>query len=551
MVNIITEGGGWRGAAERWLQSLGYPAACIETPMSGIVGDWWRYYKAEADFYTNEVKDVNGRPHKVKVRSCTPARMVCEDMAGLIYNERASVSVAEDGEAGQAAEWLAGWLARTRFDDGAPQLVQRMCATGTAAWALHMRNVQAVGRSRDLRVSPQRYDARHIAPLDWDGEECTACAFVSQVSVRGEALTQVEVHRPDDAGRYEVMARFFRDDGETVVPDGYAFGAVSTKQALKTFELVTLAIDNPYWEGSPFGVALFDAAMGALETTELAFDNIGADLILGKKMMFVPSSMMRKDEETGALIMPQDEDRRFYVALQDATVYADGRPMITEYNPRLRADEDVKMLSTALQLLGKRCGFGTKYYSLDESGGVATAKQVASDNAEMMRTVNKHEQVIRPAIEHIVAAAASVHRSLGGLAVPDLAGAVNVVMGDSIIQDDDSLRDRDRADVAAGLLAPWRYMVRWQGYSEDEARAECAADALGGDEGAVPAGSSLNGAQMQSLMAIIGQYASGAITEGQAINLISTAIGVDKSEAKRLLEGDITDLTASDAPVEA
>lgn len=46
-------------------------------------------------------------------------------------------------------------------------------------------------------------------------------------------------------------------------------------------------------------------------------------------------------------------------------------------------------------------------------------------------------------------------------------------MGDSIIQDDDSLRQRDRADVAAGLLAPWRYMVRWQGYSEDEAREEC------------------------------------------------------------------------------
>ena len=43
----------------------------------------------------------------------------------------------------------------------------------------------------------------------------------------------------------------------------------------------------------------------------------------------------------------------------------------------------------------------------------------------------------------------------------------------SIIQDDDSLRERDRADVAAGLLAPWRYMVRWQGYSEDEAREEC------------------------------------------------------------------------------
>lgn len=473
MAKIATEGGGWRGAAERWLQGLGYPAACIETPMSGFVDEWWRYYRSEADFYVSELRDVNGTPHTVKVRSCTPARMVCEDMAGLIYNERASVSVAEDGQAGQAAEWLAGWLARTRFDDGAPQLVQRMCATGTGAWALHLRGVQVVGKSPGLGVSPQRYDARHIAPLDWDGEECTACAFVSQVAVRGELLTQVEVHRPNDRGDYEIMTRFFRDDGETVVPDGYSGGAISTRQPRKTFELVTLALDNPYWEGSPFGVALFDAALGAIETTELAFDNIGNELVLGRKMVMIPEAMLRRDEATGRMMLPQEERLQFYVALKDATVYADGRPMITEYNPSLRADEDVRMLSTALQVLGKRCGFGTKYYALDESGGVATAKQVASDNAEMMRTVHKHEQIVHPAIEGIVTAAASVFRSLGGLAIPDIEGAVNVVMGDSIIQDDDSLRERDRADVAAGLLAPWRYMVRWQGYSEDEAREEC------------------------------------------------------------------------------
>ena len=473
MAKIATEGGGWRGAAERWLQGLGYPAACIETPMSGFVDEWWRYYRSEADFYVSELRDVNGTPHTVKVRSCTPARMVCEDMAGLIYNERASVSVAEDGQAGQAAEWLAGWLARTRFDDGAPQLVQRMCATGTGAWALHLRGVQVVGKSPGLGVSPQRYDARHIAPLDWDGEECTACAFVSQVAVRGELLTQVEVHRPNDRGDYEIMTRFFRDDGETVVPDGYSGGAISTRQPRKTFELVTLALDNPYWEGSPFGVALFDAALGAIETTELAFDNIGNELVLGRKMVMIPEAMLRRDEATGRMMLPQEERLQFYVALKDATVYADGRSMITEYNPSLRADEDVRMLSTALQVLGKRCGFGTKYYALDESGGVATAKQVASDNAEMMRTVHKHEQIVRPAIEGIVTAAASVFRSLGGLAIPDIEGAVNVVMGDSIIQDDDSLRERDRADVAAGLLAPWRYMVRWQGYSEDEAREEC------------------------------------------------------------------------------
>lgn len=540
----------WKNAALDWLAQLGYPYAALETPMAGRIAEWWRYYCAEADFYTNRVKDVNGKEHDVKVRSMTPARMVCEDMAGLLYNETAGISFAEGKGMEPAAEWLRSWLDSTRFNDGAPALIQRMCATGTGAWVLHLKNVQTIGKSPGLKVSVQRYDARHIAPLDWDGEECTACAFVASVWVRGEQLTQVEVHRPKDKGSYEIMARFFRDDGETVLPDGFSDGAIDTKQPRKTFEIVTLGTDNPYWECSPFGVALFDTAIGALETTELAFDNLGNDLVLGKKMLMIPQSMLQKGED-GTMVLPQEESRQFYVALQDKTVYADGRPMIVEYNPDLRADEDVKMLSTALQLLGKRCGFGTKYYALDERGGVTTAKQVASDNSEMMRTVHKHEHVIKPAIAGIVEAAAGIYRAIGTVAMPDVTGCANVVMGDSIVQDEDSLRERDRADVAAGLLEKWQYMVRWQGYTEDDAMAAGAVETLGSAAGGSVGGSSLNGAQMQSLMAIMAQYAAGEISEGQAINLISTAIGVSKEDAKRLLDGDLSDLaTATDAPAE-
>lgn len=49
----------------------------------------------------------------------------------------------------------------------------------------------------------------------------------------------------------------------------------------------------------------------------------------------------------------------------------------------------------------------------------------------------------------------------------------------------------------------------------------------------------LNGAQTQSLISIMAQYASGSLTEGQAVNLIATSIGVSKTEARSLLNGDI------------
>lgn len=52
-------------------------------------------------------------------------------------------------------------------------------------------------------------------------------------------------------------------------------------------------------------------------------------------------------------------------------------------------------------------------------------------------------------------------------------------------------------------------------------------------------GKSLNGAQTQSLIAIMSQFTAGELTEGQAVNLISTAIGISKEEARSILNGDV------------
>lgn len=52
-------------------------------------------------------------------------------------------------------------------------------------------------------------------------------------------------------------------------------------------------------------------------------------------------------------------------------------------------------------------------------------------------------------------------------------------------------------------------------------------------------GKTLNGAQTQSLITVVTQYATGALTMGQATNIIAIAIGVSKEEAQKLLEGAV------------
>lgn len=59
------------------------------------------------------------------------------------------------------------------------------------------------------------------------------------------------------------------------------------------------------------------------------------------------------------------------------------------------------------------------------------------------------------------------------------------------------------------------------------------------DDGGEVQGKSLNGAQTQSLIAIMSQFGAGALSEGQAVNLISTAIGINKDEARAILDGEL------------
>ena len=51
-------------------------------------------------------------------------------------------------------------------------------------------------------------------------------------------------------------------------------------------------------------------------------------------------------------------------------------------------------------------------------------------------------------------------------------------------------------------------------------------------------GKTLNGAQTQSLIAVMAQYSSGALSEGQAVAIISTSIGVTKDEARAIIRGE-------------
>ncbi|MDR1421551.1 MAG: hypothetical protein LBI64_01640, partial [Coriobacteriales bacterium] len=321
-----------------WLAELGYPNI-EENPMGEKIEQWWAWYTATAPFYGSDTT-INGRHFKVKRISIRPAKMVCEDWASLLFNERTEIglegSSEQEGASLQAAnDWLEGWLADHDFMRVASRTTERAFALGTAGWALSVDGLNVDGtRSDGAEIIPERYDARQIIPLAYTGERCTECLFTSKVLIAGKRYNQLVVHRLTPDGSYEICTAHFNDAGKRVVFDNFV-ERFDTRQTTPTFALIRPGIDNCHLEYHPFGVSVFDQALGAVEMCDMAVDNLNRDLYLGQKMMFIPSAMLEKDAR-GNTVVPRAADQQLFAAFEDAG-YIDGRAQGPyEYNPDLR-----------------------------------------------------------------------------------------------------------------------------------------------------------------------------------------------------------------------
>lgn len=102
-------------------------------------------------------------------------------------------------------------------------------------------------------------------------------------------------------------------------------------------------------------------------------------------------------------------------------------------------------------------------YVLWDGDGPKTATEVVSQNSAMLRAMEKHQAGLRSAIVSVAKA------------ILDSAGKPTDVKV-TIIFDDSTTRDKAREAqeawqwVQAGRFPFWEYLVRYQGYDEDEAK---------------------------------------------------------------------------------
>lgn len=449
-----------------YIEESGYPFPY--SAMREHIQEWDAMLRASGSFWDYETGDGSGQRRKVHRMTVHPARRVCKEYASLIIDGDMQVSTEDE----QCTEWLADFIEREGFRSKGQRLIAKGFGLGTAGWVVWLDMKRG-------RLKARGYDARMVIPLSWDDGDVTECAFCSRVQYRGKALDQVQMHVVDDMGNYVIRtAAFDAESGKRVAVDGVE-EEFETGGPLPWFALFSPNEANERVDFSPYGQSIFADAIDVLKSVDIAWDALMREVRNGSRIIFVSDVMLQVtiNDDGSRTVKPFGEDESGVYRMLDSQ-----EEYVKDFAPSLRVGDFAEAYSESLRNMGDALGFGTDYFVADKAAGMKTAREVASGQSVLMRSIQKHEEPVGHAVEQLCAALLYAARTFLDEALPE-PGEIACRFDDSIIEDSATEQDRDLARVGIVDNA-WEYRMKWRGEDEETARANVPAAATVYDYGA-------------------------------------------------------------------
>nr|DAF37448.1 MAG TPA: portal protein [Caudoviricetes sp.] len=412
---------------------------------------WWGWFTHDNEYYKQPYVINNGADSYDRL-SISPASMVASEIPSLVMNEGTILSSSEDA--------VNDWLERTipNFVDEQAEFISTVFALGVGAWVANFH-----GYEGNVSTSIDSMKAWQIIPLLGDG-----CAFISKVTVNSKLYDQLQLRYFNQETQSHVIETLLFNSQNRITPvevEGIT-GFVDTKQPLPTYALVKPAKYNAHDELTPLGSSVIEDICDSCRLVDEAFNQMYWQVRVSLPKMVVDEQAIVRDKDGKAKFV-NTMDQIMFAPI--STGISAESPM-TVYNPDTHIDDMVTAFNNALAVLGFRTGFGAGYWSFTLGQGLKTATEVVSTNATLIRTIRKHEHSIENSVRDLVQGAFAAECTMNGYKV-DEPVPVDILWDDSVISDDKADRDMMKDDIARGLCPKWKYLVKYQGMSEEDAKA--------------------------------------------------------------------------------
>ena len=432
-----------------------------EFQIESIVSDGWERYVSTC------VSVYSGTPYWLDkengIKTINFAKALCSETARLAM---LGTKITIDGSA--RAEWLQKQIDNVYYK--LRQWVEYGCAYGTIV-------LKPNGKGVDLFL-PGKYIV-----TDQNNGEITGAVFVNQkTSADGKRYyTRLEYHRYTEDGLYMITNRCYVGSSENDMKEVIDIKAtpwadlaeeVTIKNAEKPlFAFFKMPHANNVDIDSPMGMPLIWDALEELNDLDVAYSRNAEEIFDSAKVVLLDSDRLIPSGGIVANTSANFEKTRAEMKLPKyvKNVYGNGQEdFYQEINPQLNTETRITGINALLSQIGYKVGYSNGYFVFNESTGIQTATGV---EAEQQRTIQFIKD-IRDQLEKCVEGLVYAMNAFADLYYLAPVGKYEVVcdFGDITYN-----REEDRARwwgyVMAGKVPAWMYYVKFEGMSEEDARA--------------------------------------------------------------------------------
>ena len=409
------------------------------------------------------------------IRTINFAKSVCSETARLAT---LAIGISIDGSA--RAEWLQEQI--DRIYSQIRHWVEYGCAYGTVF-------IKPNGDSMDV------FTPLDVVLVDCDNQNIRGIIF-RDTYIDGETYyTRLEYHRfldledstgntetpyfitnkayksttPDDIGVSipldQTKWRGLMEDtgpimGANGTLDGPLFGVFRTPQA-NNLDMLT-----------PLGLPVYAEAIEELKDLDIAYSRNAREIFDSEKIVLADDRLLMPAGKPLSTMTPDQRRReaeKMKLPHYVRNVFGnDQKEFYQEINPQLNTDTRLAGINALLSQIGYKVGFSNGYFVFNQSSGIQTATGV---EAEQQRTI----QYIKDVRDKLQAALDGAVYALNVIAdLYDMAPAgeyeITYDFGD-ITYNEDEDRARWWSYVVAGKVPAWYFFQKFEGLSEEEAKA--------------------------------------------------------------------------------
>lgn len=295
------------------------------------------------------------------------------------------------------------------------------------------------------------------------------CIFTDKFTENDTYYTRLEYHRFEN-GKYLISNKAFRSKIKSELGSEVDLASVDKWAGIRAetppienvdkplFAYFKMPYNNTIDESSPLGVSVFHNAIKELKDLDIAWSRKSGEMEDSKHITFLPQAAIQFANQRKVKLP------RFVKGADIGTAVDD---TIHEHVATLLTEQRIADINSILSMISTKCGFSQGQFVLDRKTGAVTATQIESDDRETIETIKEMRDALKTCIDQLLYALSKYADLFDIAPVGEYETVYN--FGDLTYNYEED-RARHWQYVTSGKYPLWRYFVKFEGMSEDEAK---------------------------------------------------------------------------------